>query len=78
MAPVPFVTRHPTITYESGEEGTMAAEDSAIRRLEAAIAALNARMRGAAGDLDYESYLHEKRTLERALHSLKQIQQQTK
>ena len=72
------MTRHPTITYESGEEGTMAAEDSAIRRLEAAIAALNVRMRGAAGDLDYESYLHEKRTLERALHSLKQRQQQTK
>ena len=78
MAHVPFVTRHPTITYESREEGTMAAEDSAIRRLEAAIAALNVRMRGAAGDLDYESYLHEKRTLERALHSLKQRQQQTK
>ena len=56
----------------------MAAEESAIRRLEAAIAALNVRMRGAAGDLDYESYLHEKRTLERALHSLKQRQQQTK
>ena len=56
----------------------MTAEDSAVRRLEAAIAALNARMRGAAGDLDYEAYLHEKRTLERALHSLKQRQQQTK
>lgn len=52
----------------------MTAEDSAVRRLEAAIAALNARMRGAAGDLDYESYLHEKRTLERALAALKQRQ----
>ena len=60
------------------EQGTMTAEDSAVRRLEAAIAALNVRMRGAAGDLDYESYLHEKLTLERALHSLKQRQQQTK
>jgi len=60
------------------EQGTMTAEDSAVRRLEAAIATLNVRMRGAAGDLDYESYLHEKRTLERALHSLKQRQQQTK
>ena len=52
----------------------MTAEDSAVRRLEAAIAALNVRMRGAAGDLDYESYLHEKRTLERALAALKQRQ----
>ena len=49
----------------------MTAEDSAVRRLEAAIAALNVRMRGAAGDLDYESYLHEKRTLTAALLALR-------
>lgn len=52
--------------------------DAAIRRTEAAIQALEGRMQSAVGDLDYESYLHEKRTLERALHSLKQRQQQTK
>ena len=35
--------------------------DVAIRRTEAAIHALAVRMQNAVGDLDYETYLHEKR-----------------
>ena len=41
------------------EQGTMTAEDSAVRRLEEAIAAMNVRMRGAAWDLSYACYLHD-------------------
>lgn len=44
--------------------------DAAIRRTEAAMRALEARMQHAVGDLDYESYLHEKRTLTAALLAL--------
>lgn len=44
----------------------------AIRRLEASLHALDARMRGASGDLDYESYLYEKRALTGALLTLRQ------
>ena len=49
-------------------------EKAAARRLEAVLKSLGERMQRAAGDLDYESYLHEKRTLERALAALKQRQ----
>ena len=45
---------------------------SASLRLEASIRALDERMRGAAGDLDYETCLHEKRTLMTALHALRE------
>ena len=44
--------------------------DAAIRRTEAAMRALEARMQHAVGDLDYEPYLHEKRTLTAALLAL--------
>lgn len=49
----------------------MTLEDPAVRRLQAAVAALSLRMKNAAGDLDYESCLHEKRALEAALISLR-------
>lgn len=42
----------------------------AAARLKAAVRSLDLRMRAAAGDLDYESYLHEKRALEAALFAL--------
>ena len=42
-----------------------------IRRTEAAMRALEARMQHAVGDLDYESYLHEKRALNAALLTLR-------
>ncbi|EJO20889.1 hypothetical protein HMPREF1148_1225 [Selenomonas sp. FOBRC6] len=45
--------------------------DAAIRRTEAAMRALEARMQHAVGDLDYESYLHEKRALTAALLALR-------
>ena len=45
--------------------------DVAIRRTEAAIHALAVRMQNAVGDLDYETYLHEKRTLTAALLALR-------
>lgn len=45
--------------------------DAAIRRTEAAIQALEGRMQSAVGDLDYESYLHEKRALMTALLALR-------
>ena len=44
---------------------------AAIRRTEAAMRALEARMQHAVGDLDYESYLHEKRALTAALLALR-------
>lgn len=44
---------------------------AAIRRTEAAMRALEARMQHAVGDLDYESYLHEKRALNAALLALR-------
>ncbi len=46
-------------------------ETTAVHRLQAAVDALHLRMRTAAGDLDYESYLHEKRALEAALKALR-------
>mgnify|MGYP000912857169 CR=1 FL=1 len=45
--------------------------DAAIRRTEAAMRALESRMQHAVGDLDYESYLHEKRALSAALLALR-------
>lgn len=44
---------------------------AAIRRTETAIRALDQRMQSAVGDLDYESYLHEKRALTAALLALR-------
>lgn len=44
---------------------------AAIRRTEAAIRALEQRMQSAVGDLDYETYLHEKRALTAALLTLR-------
>ena len=44
---------------------------AAIRRTEAAIRALEQRMQSAVGDLDYETYLHEKRALTAALLALR-------
>lgn len=49
----------------------MSAPNDAIRRTEAAIHALEQRMQNAVGDLDYETYLHEKRALTAALHALR-------
>lgn len=48
----------------------------AIRRVEASMRTLDERMRGAAGDLDYETYLHEKRALSAALLALRQRRNQ--
>lgn len=48
----------------------------AIRRVEASMRALDEHMRGAAGDLDYETYLHEKRALSAALLALRQRRDQ--
>lgn len=49
------------------------AQDSsdAIRRIEADIRTLDARMLRALGDLDYETCRSEKRALETALHTLR-------
>lgn len=44
---------------------------AAIRRTETAIRALDQRMQSAVGDLDYETYLHEKRALTAALLALR-------
>ena len=44
---------------------------AAIRRTEAAIRTLEQRMQSAVGDLDYETYLHEKRALTAALLALR-------
>ena len=44
---------------------------NAIRRTEAAMRALEARMQSAVGDLDYETCRYEKRALETALHALR-------
>ena len=44
---------------------------AAIRRTEAAIRTLEQRMQSAVGDLDYETYLHEKRALTAALIALR-------
>lgn len=49
---------------------------AAIRRTETAIRALDQRMQSAVGDLDYESYLHEKRALTTALLALRKRQEQ--
>ena len=43
----------------------------AIRRIEASMRILDDRMRRAAGDLDYETYLPEKRALAAALLTLR-------
>ena len=43
----------------------------AIRRIEADIRTLDARMLRASGDLDYETCRYEKRALETALHALR-------
>ena len=43
----------------------------AIRRIEAEIRTLDARMLRASGDLDYETCRYEKRALETALHALR-------
>ena len=43
----------------------------AIRRIEAEIRPLDARMLRASGDLDYETCRYEKRALETALHALR-------
>ena len=48
---------------------------AAIRRTEIAIRALDQRMQSAVGDLDYESYLHEKRALTAALLALRKRQE---
>ena len=48
---------------------------AAIRRTETAIRALDQRMQSAVGDLDYESYLHEKRALTTALLALRKRQE---
>lgn len=45
--------------------------DAAIRRTEEAMRILERRMQHAVGDLDYESYLHEKRALTAALLALR-------
>ena len=45
--------------------------DDAIRRTEAAMHTLEVRMQNAIGDLDYESYLYEKRALRAALLALR-------
>lgn len=50
--------------------------DAAIRRMEMAIHTLTIRMQSAAGDLDYESFLHEKRTLTAALRALHRRRQE--
>ena len=44
---------------------------AAIRRTEAAIRTLEQRMQSAVSDLDYETYLHEKRALTAALLALR-------
>ena len=49
---------------------------AAIRRTETAIRALDQRMQSAVGDLDYESYLHEKRALTAALLALRKRREQ--
>ena len=50
----------------------MAQEPSyAKRRIEAELRTLDARMRRASGDLDYETCRYEKRALETALHALR-------
>ena len=58
--------------------GEMSLQDlsDAIRRVEASMRTLDERMRGAAGDLDYETYLHEKRALSAALLALRQRRNQ--
>ena len=48
---------------------------AAIRRTETAIRVLDQRMQSAVGDLDYESYLHEKRALTAALLALRKRQE---
>ena len=48
---------------------------AAILRTETAIRALDQRMQSAVGDLDYESYLHEKRALTAALLALHKRQE---
>ena len=45
--------------------------DDAIRRMEAAMRTLEQRMQNAVGDLDYESYLYQKRALTAALLTLR-------
>ena len=45
--------------------------DAAIGRTEAAMHTLEARMQNAIGDLDYESYLYEKRALRATLLALR-------
>jgi len=49
---------------------------NAIRRTEAAMRALEARMQSAVGDLDYETHLHEKRALTAALLALRKRREQ--
>lgn len=49
---------------------------AAIRRTEAAIRTLEQRMQSAVGDLDYESYLHEKRALTTTLLALRKRREQ--
>lgn len=49
---------------------------AAIQRTETAIRALDQRMQSAVGDLDYESYLHEKRALTTALLALHKRREQ--
>ena len=49
---------------------------AAIRRTETAIRALDQRMQSAVGDLDCESYLHEKRALTTALLALRKRREQ--
>ena len=49
---------------------------AAIRRTETAIRALDQRMQSAVGDLDYETYLHEKRALTAALLALHKRREQ--
>ena len=49
---------------------------AAIQRTETAIRALDQRMQSAVGDLDYESYLHEKRALTTALLALRKRREQ--
>ena len=59
--------------YNRAQIGGMPMQDlsAAIHRMEAAMRALEARMQHAVGDLDYESYLHEKRALTAALLALR-------
>ena len=52
--------------------------DAAIRRTEAAMQTLDERMRRAAGDLDYETFLHEKRALTSALLALRKRRESRK